>query len=66
METEQMQRLNERVAVIIGAGGGLGRRLALAYAEAGAFIAAADQTPYRLTETVKNIQNQNGAIIRYK
>ena len=65
METEHVQPLNGRVALITGAGCGLGRRLARAFAEAGAVIAATDQTPARLMETVQNIQTENGVIKGY-
>jgi NAD(P)-dependent dehydrogenase (short-subunit alcohol dehydrogenase family) len=65
METEHAQPLNGRVAVITGAGCGLGRRLAHAFADAGAVIAATDQTPGGLMDIVQDIQIQNQAIKGY-
>lgn len=52
--------MNEKVVVITGAGAGIGRACALAFAEAGARVAAADVTKDSGYETVKLIEGHGG------
>jgi NAD(P)-dependent dehydrogenase (short-subunit alcohol dehydrogenase family) len=51
--------------LISGAGKGLGRALALAFASAGAIVAADDITPIHLDETVRLVQAAGGRIHPY-
>lgn len=51
-----------KVALISGAGKGIGRALAEAFADRGAIVAAHDLTPINLDETVSRIQKSGGCI----
>ena len=51
-----MKQISGRVAVVTGAGSGIGRELSLALAERGADIALVDVDPARLTEVQEAIQ----------
>lgn len=53
--------LEGRVAVVVGAGGGLGRDLACALATRGANVVLAGRTPARLEETLRTLQTTTGA-----
>ncbi|MBN1665440.1 MAG: SDR family NAD(P)-dependent oxidoreductase [Anaerolineales bacterium] len=57
--------LSGKVVLITGAGRGLGRRLALAFARQGAFVAANDITPINLDETVAQVEAAGGCIRPY-
>lgn len=48
--------LNDQVAIVTGGGGGIGRAIALAFAEAGANIVIADIVPERCEETVARVR----------
>lgn len=52
--------LSGQVAVITGAGRGIGRAIALAYARAGAAVVCAARTHAQLSETVQQIQAEGG------
>lgn len=54
-----------RVALIVGAGSGFGRQLALALAQAGFVIAANDRTPTQLDETIRQIESAGGTARAY-
>ena len=50
--------LTDRVAIVTGGGGGIGRAIALAYAAAGAHIVIADIIPERCEETAERVREQ--------
>jgi NAD(P)-dependent dehydrogenase (short-subunit alcohol dehydrogenase family) len=54
--------LKGQVVLITGAGRGLGRSLALAFAAAGASVAANDLTPVNLDETIRLVRAAGGTI----
>lgn len=56
-------RLNEKVAVITGAGSGMGRAMATLFAAEGAKIVAADVVPAGVRETVDTITNAGGTAL---
>jgi NAD(P)-dependent dehydrogenase (short-subunit alcohol dehydrogenase family) len=51
-----VRNLNDRVAVITGAGGGIGRALALEFARAGTHVSLADVDEARLESTAREVQ----------
>lgn len=55
-----MINLKDKVVLITGAGRGAGRKLALAFAEQGAFVAANDISPNNVEELVSEIIALNG------
>ncbi|HBY08482.1 MAG TPA: hypothetical protein DEH22_12095 [Chloroflexi bacterium] len=60
-----MSEFDGKVVLIAGAGKGLGRALAEAFAARGAIIAAQDLTPINLDETVARLQAANGRAQAY-
>ena len=61
-----MSLLKDKVAVVSGAGSGIGRAIAIAYAIEGAKVAVADINEENAKETVKMIQNQGGEAFAIK
>lgn len=57
-----MSKFNNSIAVITGAGSGIGRELALQLIGAGAKISISDINQQGLNETVKLVQNQGGEV----
>lgn len=55
-------RLKERIAVVTGAGSGIGRASALLFAAEGAFVALVDRDAAGMRETMKTIRDAKGNI----
>jgi len=58
--TERTQELSGHVAIVTGAGRGIGRAIAIAYAQAGAAVCCAARTEEEITATVCDIANSGG------
>ena len=55
-----MSEFSEKVVLVTGAGRGIGRAIALAFAAQGAWVAANDITPINLDETIAQIRKAGG------
>lgn len=55
-----MNQFKDQVVVVTGAGRGIGRAIAAAFASQGAWVAANDITPVNLDETVRRIRQEGG------
>lgn len=55
-----MNQFKDQVVVVTGAGRGIGRAIAEAFASQGAWVAANDITPVNLDETVRRIRQEGG------
>jgi|SRR5271157_1562221 len=60
-----MANFTESVVLITGAGKGLGRRLALAFASQGAYVAVNDVSPVNLDDTVSQVEAAGGHVRAY-
>jgi 3-oxoacyl-[acyl-carrier protein] reductase len=60
--SNQMSDFTEKVVLITGAGDGIGRELALAFAEQGAIVAANALTPVNLDETIAQVRASGGQV----
>ncbi len=58
-----MQKLEGKVALVTGAGRGIGRAISLALAQEGAYVGALARTETEVKETVAEIQKQGGKAI---
>ena len=60
-----MTEFHGRVVLVMGAGGAIGRAVALAFARQGAQVAVNDLSPLNLEETVRQVQAVQGQCLEY-
>ncbi len=60
------KRLLEKVAIITGAGSGIGQAIARAFAREGAQVVVADISPHKAEKTVRAIRDEGGAALAVK
>src|SRR5436190_19005882 len=60
MDYQKLFRLDDRVAVVIGAGSGIGNAVARGLAAQGAFVVCADVQPAAAEQTVREIEEIKG------
>jgi len=65
MKIMEKRRLEDKIAVITGAGRGIGREIALAFASLGTTVAANDINPLAVGETVEQIRKAGGNAREY-
>lgn len=60
-----MDNFHDQVVLVTGAGGGIGRAIALGFAAQGAIVAANDLTPVNLDQTIAQIEARGGRARAY-
>ena len=61
--TDQRRRFTDKVAFITGAGGGIGRATAIAFAREGANLVVADLDQHANNETISLLEAEGGHVV---